>query len=130
MVVRFLNNSETNQLHKVVPKQKINRPIVINRPHESYACDITFLKEITLDKNEQTKEYLKESQAVLTLIDQFSRFAFAWILPNKQAIHVAQKIETILRVNPPKIMRTDNGSEFKANIFKKLMEKYKIKHKY
>ena len=25
-------------------------------------------------------------------------------------------------------MRTDNGSEFKANIFKKLMEKYKIKH--
>jgi len=43
------------------------------------------LKEITLDKNEQTKEYLKENQAVLTLIDQFSRFAFAWILPNKKA---------------------------------------------
>ena len=55
MVVDFLNNSETNQLHKVVPKQKINRPIVINRPHESYACDITFLKEITLDKMNRQK---------------------------------------------------------------------------
>ena len=53
-------------------------------------------------------------------------------IPNKEAVTVAKFIfeEIICRHGCPKILQSDQGTEFTAQIIKELTDKFRIQHKY
>ena len=66
---------------------------------------------------------------ILTCIDSYSKFAMGELLENKTMETVSNIIESIfLREGPPKILHTDNGSEFVNSLMIELCKNYKILH--
>jgi transposase InsO family protein len=68
---------------------------------------------------------------IVTFIDPVSHFAFAVGLPSKHARHTARALEQGLSLLPhiPKVVLSDNGSEFEAD-FARLLEDRGIKRWY
>lgn len=127
-VMEFLKNLETAQIHAPIKKVPVSRPLVLRKPNVSWAIDLTFLSKFN---QESIVSVEKEKQILLTIIDLFSRYAFAVILPNKSGKVVADAFDKILAKiapNTPSTIRTDNGSEFKAGEFQKVLKKYGIRH--
>ena len=64
---------------------------------------------------------------MLTMIDVFSKFAWAVPVKSKSAIDVTTAMKNVLiQGRVPKNLQTDRGKEFYNSNFKKLMEQYKI----
>jgi transposase InsO family protein len=70
----------------------------------------------------------KDSQVVLTIVDCFSKYAWAKILPNKQAKTVSDTFCKILAGQKCSVIRSDNGSEFKSGKFEAVTSEFGIKH--
>ena len=65
---------------------------------------------------------------ILTMINCFTKFAFAIPLKNKTGLEVAKALEPILQKHKFKNFQTDQGTEwFNVNV-KKLLNKYSINH--
>lgn len=66
----------------------------------------------------------KNYQYILLVMDAFSKFAYAEPLKNKTGVEVTKAMKKILQrsKHPPKLLQTDNGSEFYNPHFKKLMK--------
>lgn len=128
-VETFLKNNETAQVHTPIKKVKVNRPVILSRPCTRWSADLTFLKKVNPQSITNTE--LKDSQVVLTIIDNFSKFAWARLIPNKTGAVVARELEKILNAekpNTPTVMLTDNGSEFISDEWKAVLKKFGIKH--
>lgn len=69
-------------------------------------------------------------QYILTIIDVFSKYAWALPLKSKGGVDVSKTFSTVLRNDGrhPKNLQTDMGKEFYNADFRKLMEKYGINH--
>jgi len=65
---------------------------------------------------------------ILIVIDTYTKFVWVQALKNKSAKQVTQGMRNILKVNHPKLLQTDNGTEFYNKQFQNLMTKYNIKH--
>jgi hypothetical protein len=83
----WLKNWEPAQIHQPVKRMKISRPLISTAPMKCWGIDLTWLKEISPDS---TTTVEKESQSLLTVIDQFSKFGWVRILENKTAKVVAE----------------------------------------
>lgn len=128
-IAKFLSNLETHQIHQETVDVKISRPVVL-RKEGTWAIDLTWLKEVDVESLTTVE---KDSQVVLTVIDCFSKYAWAKILPNKRAKTVANAFRKILVLPNGErehcsVIRSDNGSEFKSNEFKAVADEFSIKH--
>lgn len=129
-VAAFLANQETSQVHKEVRLQPITRPAVLTKEGQ-WAVDLTWLK-----RNDPAELDLKDSQILFTCIDQFSKYAWARILPNKTAATVAKAMQSILDesrargTKMPTIVRSDNGSEFIAKAFGQVLSSVGAKQRF
>lgn len=74
----------------------------------------------------------KNFKYILTCINCFSKFAYCLPLKSKSSEEVAKQMNLILKKLPkskiPKLLQSDNGTEFMGKPFQILMKKYKIKH--
>ena len=129
-VAAFLANQETAQVHKEVRLQPITRPAVLTKEGQ-WAVDLTWLK-----RNDPAESDLKDSQILFTCIDQFSKYAWARILPNKTAATVAKAMQSILDESKargtklPTVVRSDNGSEFIAKSFGQVLSSVGAKQRF
>jgi hypothetical protein len=108
-VAEFLKTQAPYQLTKA-PKHNINRPIIGEYPNHRWAADLVDVKVY--------KGYNNQKTFILTVIDYFSKKVFARGLIDSKANTVAKAFEDICQNENdgtyPKILQTDNGSEFKA----------------
>ena len=74
--------------------------------------------------------YEKENDGycyILTIMDHFTKFGWAFSLPTKQAIYVHRRLlEIFFQFDPPEILQSDNGWEFIAAIIAKTMKVLKV----
>lgn len=71
----------------------------------------------------------KNIKYILTVIDIFTKFAWAFPIKNKTGLEVTQAMEKILKSGTiPKNLHTDMGKEFFNKHFSKLMNSHKINH--
>ena len=125
-VMSFLRNNETSQVHQQVKKVAISRPVVVSGPMKAWGIDLTWLKDVDPDS---TTTVLRESQCLLTVIDMFSKKAWVRLLKNKTSSVVATALRSIIaKAGSASTIRTDNGSEFISNEFKKICTEFGIKH--
>ena len=105
------------QVHLPAPKQVDKPHYQITTPNEMHQFDLLYIPSDTL--------YGNKYKYILAGIDAASRFKVARPLRMKQACNVAEMIADIYKVGPltyPSTFQCDNGSEFKGEVTKMLVQ--------
>lgn len=119
-VGEWLKSQEVSQLH-TRPKSKVHiRPSVATAPNQIYQMDL-----IDLATYKQ-----KNFVFVMTMIDIFSKKAYAIPLKDKEAETVLKEFRKLLRKEKIKmrVLMSDNGKEFVNEDFEKFLKDQNIKH--
>ena len=97
-------------------------PIKVGQPFDHIVIDLIGPCKITQQNN----------RYIVTAIDYLTKWPEAKAIPNKEAATVAKFIfeEIICRHGCPKILQSDQGTEFTAQIIEELTSKFGIQHKY
>jgi hypothetical protein len=107
-----------NELHKVAKKKYDVRPVNVLFCDEVWAIDL-------VDMIEWSK-LNKGFKYILTIIDVFSKYAFAVPLHNKTGQTITDVFSTIFEKRTPKKIWSDAGKEFYNKTFESLLKKYNI----
>ena len=94
------------------PKQGQMKMMVASRPFETLGVDVTG----------PHPKSVKGNTFILTVIDHFSKFAFAFPMRNQEASTVAKILieKVICLMGTPTRILTDQGPNFESNLFKEL----------
>lgn len=117
-----LGKVEDRQINREVPKKTVVRPIVSRTPMAHLQADLVEMKTAP-----------GGAKFLLTTIDTHSRYAFARKLTTKSGPAVAKQMGSILdevkRLGfTPKVVQSDNGSEFIAGEFQAMLKERGIRH--
>ena len=69
----------------------------------------------------------KGYKCLMTVINAFSKFAYAVPLKPKMGAEVARALEPIVKTNRMKYLQTANGKEYYNSDVQSLLDKYKVK---
>lgn len=110
-----------NELHRSVRRNFIRRKTLIRGLNETFQADLVEM----LPYKVQNKNY----KYILTVIDIFSKYAWAIPLKSKNSKDVTEAMSKILATGRiPKNLHTDQGKEFFNATFRGLMKEYAINH--
>lgn len=117
----WLSEQSTYTLHKPARKNFVRNRVFVTRPLYQFQADLCDMT--ALSKHNDNYKFL------LTVIDVFSKKAYARALKNKTGIEVTSAFAYILDESgiPAKI-QTDAGKEFFNRTFEKLLKKHNIIH--
>jgi len=87
-VMQWLTRQESWQLHRQVSRIHVTQPIVTSAPRKHWQADLIDLHEL--------EGYNNRHRYVLTVIDLFSKYAWARTFTKKTAENVASALEEIL----------------------------------
>lgn len=120
-VREWLSEQEAYTLHKLARKTFPRNRVFVPRPLYQFQADLCDMG--SLSKNNDNYKFL------LTVIDVFSKRAYARPLKNKTGVEVTHAFASIFEESgiPVKI-QTDAGKEFFNLTFEKLMKKHNIVH--
>lgn len=108
----------TKELHKPVVKSFQRRRVVVTEIDEIWGADLVDMSF--------TKEKNKPYVFILTVIDCFSKYAWAIPLKNKSADSIVEAFETLFRERIPQKVWVDQGSEFYNSKVERLFKKHNI----
>ena len=110
----YLKQEESYTIHKYIPKKQFKRNKTI-----SYGIDYCWQADLVDMSN--LKNYNDDNTFILTVIDVFSRFAYAKIIKNKSAQAVVKAFDEIFKESKrkPLNLMTDKGNEFINKSLKK-----------
>lgn len=113
----WLKLQEIHQLYWPAEESKELQSTVLNKPHDQIGIDLIDM---------QNYEY-NNYKYILTAIDLFSKKAYAVALKDKSNREANRGIKNIISDARPKSIRSDNGSEFISQSFKKILKDNNIK---
>ena len=119
-VSKALRAIDSYTLHKPDQKPKLYRRIWTKGIKYLYQCDLVDLS--SLHKHNDGYKW------IITIIDTFSKKAWAFKMKNKTANSILAVMEPFLRQNTPQKMQFDQGAEFYNKKFLDLLKELKIKH--
>ena len=98
------------------PVKPINKQIISYYPMERIVMDLTYLKKL-YSKNNSKYNY------IFCLTDHFSKMSKTYLTITKEAKEIIIYLKDFLdKYGNPKIIQSDNGGEFTANIIKNLLK--------
>ena len=104
----WLQQQKVHQIHKRQFQTKTITPIRnIKKPNQLWQMDL-------VDMGSKPDNGFKW---IITAIDLFSKFAYARPMRNKERRTVVQAATDIFQVAKPRVLQTDNGSEFISSEF-------------
>lgn len=111
-----------NELHKQARKNFIRRNVIIKGIDDLWQADLVEMINYEL--------YNDGYRYLLTVIDTFSKKAWAIAIKRKTAVNIVKSMQKIFKnsMRKPKNLQTDDGKEFFNNSFKNLMKIYHINH--
>ena len=108
------------ELHRPVRRNFPRRAVEVKGLHDLYQADL--VEMIPHAKSNKGYKYL------MTVINAFSKFAYAIPLKTKTGVEVARALETILTKNKMKYLQTDKGKEYYNTAVQALLKRYAVKH--
>jgi len=108
------------ELHRPVRRNFVRRAVEVKGLHDLYQADL--VEMISHAKSNKGYKYL------MTVINAFSKFAYAIPLKTKTGVEVARALAPILAKNKMKYLQTDNGKEYYNSSVQALLKKYNVKH--
>jgi hypothetical protein len=109
-----------DELHKPARRNFKRRTVILKGINDLWQADLVEMGEYASDNNGY--RYL------LTVIDTFSKFAWALPVKTKSGVEITKTMNQILIKHSPTHLQTDNGKEFYNNNFQNLMKRYNINH--
>jgi len=109
-----------NELHRPARKIFPRRSVVTLFKDDLWQADL-------IDMQSHSRQN-KGFKFILIIIDTFTKYVWVEALKNKTAEECTKAMFNVLKKANPKLLQTDNGTEFYNNQFQDLMKKYKIKH--
>lgn len=111
-----------NEIHRSARRNFPRRSVILKGCNDLWQADLVEMGEYSTDN--------KGHRYLLTVIDTFSKFAWAVPIKNKTGPEVTKAMRNILTEHqpPPKNLQTDFGKEFYNKHFQNLMNKYNINH--
>lgn len=122
-VIEFLKTSRPYTLHKPYYKKYVRRPIVVGSIDKQWQADLADMNSIKSDNS--------GARYILTVIDCFSKFAWAVPIQNKSGQSVCEGFNKIFKLSlprKPQRIQTDKGKEFFNTEVGALFKKYHIFH--
>ena len=119
-IIKELQKIDSYTLHKPDKKPRLFRRIWTKGINYLYQCDLVDLTNLQRDND--------GFKWIITIIDTFSKKAWALKMKNKSAKSIVDVMTPFLRQNTPKKIQFDQGSEFYNKKFLELLEKHKIMH--
>ena len=117
----FLSEQDAYTLHKPARVHFKRNRVFVTKPLKQFQADLCDMQALA-DHNDSFN-YL------LTVIDVFSKKAYARVLKKKTASEVVKAFESVLLESQvPEKLQTDAGKEFFNKSFDTLMQKYGIVH--
>lgn len=111
-----------NEIHFPVRKNFPRRHVIVKGLNDTFQADL-------IEMNQYSKEN-NRFKYILTVIDIFSKYAWARAVRSKTGEEVTRALKSIfdssLRI--PKNIHTDQGKEFYNKYFSALMKEHKINH--
>ena len=115
----WLQQQKVHQIHKRQFQTKTITPIRnIKKPNQLWQMDL-------VDMGSKPDNGYKW---IITAIDLFSKFAYARPMRNKERRTVVRAATDIFQVAKPRVLQTDNGSEFISSEFQALLRAQGINH--
>lgn len=110
------------ELHRPARRNFVRRHTVIKGINDLWQADLAEMQH----HSRQNKGY----RYILVVINCFSKYVWTAPLKTKSAKDVAAAMRSILQNVPdaPKHLQTDRGTEFYNSDFKRVMDKFNIKH--
>ena len=111
-----------NELHKEARKNLARRRVIVKGIDDLWQADLVEMIAY--------KSYNRGYRYLLTVIDTFSKKAWAEAVKNKTALTVTEAMKNIFNKSKrkPKNLQTDDGKEFFNTHFSQLMQSYQINH--
>lgn len=110
----------SNELHKQARRNFQTRYVELKGIHDLYQADL--VEMIPYSKSNKGYKY------ILTIINCFSKVAFAIPLKTKSSNDIVTALTPILRANKMNHLQTDNGKEWYNAKVKRLLNHYNINH--
>ncbi|CAM4847562.1 unnamed protein product [Rotaria magnacalcarata] len=103
----FINMCDVCQTRRSFPKATSGKPII----------SVGFLTRLQVDLIDMRSMKHDGFNFIMHAKDHFTKFSWLFALPSKEAHHVALHLRNLFYTfGPPKILQSDNGKEFVANI--------------
>lgn len=121
-VKEWLSTQDTYTLHKPIKRKFKKRKVFV--PGMNHLWQMDLIDIIALDRYNDNYKY------ILTIIDCFSRFAYAIPLKNKTGQSITNAVSSIIDegLNQPTYIQTDKGGEFLNATFQKFLKQRHIIH--
>ncbi len=122
-IKQALRGSDAYTLHKPIIKKFVRRNVIISGKGEEIQADLIDTQHLAKFNN--------GIKYILTAIDVFSKYAWAFPIKSKKGEEVSKMLEKIFstpRGRKFKFFHTDKGAEFYNKYVKELLLKKKIKH--
>ena len=117
-VKEFLDTVDTYTLHKPIRKKFETRRVYVKGIDDQFQADLVEMREFSNENNGYN--YL------LTVIDCFSKYAWAIPIRNKTADEILKAFDKIFKERIPLKLQTDKGKEFINNKFQKFLKSKNI----
>lgn len=116
---KWLERQDTYTLHKEAKVNFPRRKTIAFHAYEIFQCDL-------IDMIKYAK-FNKDYKYILTVIDVFSRFAFAFPLKSKHSANIINAFKKLFSFKKPIFVHTDRGSEFLNKSVQTFFKKEKVK---
>lgn len=116
----WLIGQDAYTLHKGVRKRFPRRRVVVSGIDDQFQADLIDMHKF------QTANHA--NQFILTVIDVFSKFAWALPLKNKSGKGVAKALSQIFQHRKCRTLQTDKGKEFYNRDVSHVLQSYKVHH--
>jgi transposase InsO family protein len=117
-VEEFLDTVDTYTLHKPIRKKFETRRVYVKGIDDQFQADLVEMREFS--KENDGYNYL------LTVIDCFSKYAWAIPIRNKTAEEIIKSFDNIFKERKPLKLQTDKGKEFINKKFQSFLKEHNI----
>ena len=100
----WLSGENTYTLHKQARRRFVREKVLVTAPYEQFQADLVDMQAFSKFNN--------GFKYILTIIDCFSRYAFAIPVKNKSASEIKNALEKVFTDHKPFKLQTDRGKEF------------------
>ena len=114
LVKEYMIKQPTYTKHKPAVQRFPTRKVIVHSPNHQFQADLADMRSLS----SQNDGY----NYILTVIDVYSKFAWALPIRTKTGDHITEAFKEIFKSAIPKLIQTDKGTEF---INKKTQELFK-----
>lgn len=118
LIKKWLEKQSLYTKHRSVRRKFKRQRVIVPNKHYQFDCDTV---------NMTGYQKANKFKYILIVIDILTRFVWSAPLHSLKAVEMVEALKSVL-ITPPRVLRSDSGSEFKNKYIEKYLEENNINH--